>query len=88
MVTWDSYWGWQTQQEEVDNINRIRKMNGKEPLPGGTPTQKAPMTLDEAIKHCEEKANEYGCCDDCRMEHKQLADWFKELKSLKEKYNV
>ena len=46
------------------------------------------MTLDEAIKHCEEKANEYGCCDDCRIEHKQLADWLKELKALKEKYNV
>lgn len=35
------------------------------------------MTLDEAIKHCEEIA-----CDSeqCRLEHLQLAQWLKELK--------
>lgn len=39
------------------------------------------MTLDEAIKHCEEKS-----CgnNECSKEHKQLAEWLKELKSLKE----
>jgi hypothetical protein len=40
------------------------------------------MTLDEAIEHCEEKAQ---CGTDCRMEHKQLAEWLKELKTLRKK---
>ena len=40
------------------------------------------MTLDEAIQHCEEKAQ---CGTVCGMEHKQLADWLKELKTLREK---
>ena len=35
------------------------------------------MTLDEAIEHCEEKAK---CGDSCGMEHKQLAEWLRELK--------
>lgn len=38
------------------------------------------MTLDEAIEHCEEKAKG---CDSCSMEHKQLADWLKELMTLR-----
>lgn len=38
------------------------------------------MTLDEAIQHCEEKAL---CGDACGLEHKQLADWLKELKSYR-----
>lgn len=53
------------------------------------------MTLEEAIKHCEEVAEELeeeavkGCCDDteimnncikCASEHRQLAEWLKELK--------
>lgn len=38
------------------------------------------MTLDEAIKHCEEKAK---CGDACGLEHRQLADWLKELKQLR-----
>lgn len=38
------------------------------------------MTLDEAIQHCEEKA----LCDDaCGLEHKQLAEWLKELKGYR-----
>ena len=38
------------------------------------------MTLEEAIKHCEEKA----CGDsECNREHKQLAEWLKELQRLK-----
>ena len=40
------------------------------------------MTLDEAIQHCEEKAQ---CGTDCGMEHKQLAEWLKELKTRREK---
>ena len=38
------------------------------------------MTLEEAIEHCEQKA-----CgnDECSKEHKQLAEWLKELQTLK-----
>lgn len=49
------------------------------------------MTIDEAIKHCEEEAEkymEYGIeteCYQCGKEHEQLADWLKELKETKEK---
>ena len=52
------------------------------------------MTLDEAIKHCEEVAKrlENSCKRDwmgendkrCASEHRQLAEWLKELKMLKE----
>ena len=37
------------------------------------------MNLDEAIKHAEEVAN--SKCDSCGSEHKQLAEWLKELKA-------
>jgi len=59
------------------------------------------MTLDEAIKHCEEVAekNEEMCRIEelmglglqnaemmkCAREHKQLAEWLKDYKRLKEK---
>lgn len=60
------------------------------------------MTLDEAIKHCEEVARQqeqyakgyaqgdaievYDAfdCDECAQEHRQLAEWLKELKAYKE----
>ena len=62
------------------------------------------MTLDEAIKHAEEVAEEqdmragfetdYSCyqmsdternqCKKCAEEHRQLAEWLKELKKLRE----
>jgi hypothetical protein len=58
------------------------------------------MTLDEAIKHAEEVAEdkkaqaweaqlqeEYGkvkSCKECAEEHRQLAEWLKELKQLRE----
>ena len=38
------------------------------------------MTLDEAIQHCEEKSL---CGDACGLEHKQLAEWLKELKGYR-----
>lgn len=38
------------------------------------------MTLEEAIKHCEEKGR--GCTK-CSAEHRQLAKWLIELKQLK-----
>ena len=38
------------------------------------------LTLDEAIEHCLEKAN----YTECGKEHKQLAEWLKELKEYKQ----
>lgn len=62
------------------------------------------MTIDEAIKHCEEKAKElykeadteHNCnhkelgqyCFKCAKEHEQLAEWLKELKEFREKNNT
>ena len=56
------------------------------------------MTLDEAIQHCEEVAKEQErlckCNDDfnfsqpkwkkCAGEHRQLASWLRQLKSVKD----
>lgn len=39
------------------------------------------MTLEEAIKHCEERAK---ICDECGKEHAQLAEWLKEVKRYRE----
>lgn len=36
------------------------------------------MTIDEAIQHAEAVAN--STCDECANEHRQLAEWLKELK--------
>lgn len=58
------------------------------------------MTLDEAIKHCEEVAIKMECesmcveeayqtakqadCEKCAEEHRQLAEWLKDYKRLLE----
>lgn len=43
------------------------------------------MTLEEAIKHCEDVAEDRcGCAEDCVNEHRQLAEWLKELKAYRE----
>ena len=55
------------------------------------------MTIDEAIKHCEEIAmdktnlaktlwdsKEKARCEECAEEHRQLAEWLKELKLYRE----
>ena len=43
------------------------------------------MTLEEAIVHCEDVANDRaGCCEDCAEEHRQLAEWLKELRTYRE----
>ena len=55
------------------------------------------MTLDEAIKHARDKANEqkyyarfekkafmYQSCIQCAEEHEQLASWLEELKAYRE----
>ena len=38
------------------------------------------LTLDEAIKHCEEKAD----CTQCGEEHRQLAEWLRELQKYQD----
>jgi len=43
------------------------------------------MTLEEAIKHCEEVADNNTC--ECAMEHRQLAEWLKELKAIRDIVN-
>lgn len=40
------------------------------------------MTLDEAIKHCKERASQD--CSECAKEHLKLARWLEELKMLRE----
>ena len=54
------------------------------------------MILDEAIKHCEEVAEENEknakcinniykkSCLECAAEHRQLAEWLRELKTYRE----
>ena len=43
------------------------------------------MTLEEEIKHCEDVANDRaGCCEDCAEQHRQLAEWLKELKAYRQ----
>ena len=46
------------------------------------------MTIDEAIKHCNEVSTGALCKGTvnqaCGEEHKQLAEWLEELKELKE----
>ena len=37
------------------------------------------MSIDEAIRHAEDKACELGCTE-CAQEHRQLAAWLRELK--------
>ena len=64
------------------------------------------MTIEEAIKHCEEvaKENEYASnegkwflpenevndikeqCAECAADHRQLAEWLRELQELREKH--
>ena len=41
------------------------------------------MELDEAIRHCLERANQD--CSECANEHRQLADWLMELKCRRAK---
>lgn len=46
------------------------------------------MTLEEAIEHCKQKADELSICNkDCSLEHKQLFIWLSELKAIKEMIN-
>lgn len=40
------------------------------------------MTIDEAIRHCEEVAEKMNDCE-CAADHRQLAEWLRELKEAK-----
>ena len=40
------------------------------------------MTLDEAIAHCEEVLE--SACGKCAEEHRQLAEWLKELRERRQ----
>ena len=43
------------------------------------------MTLEEAIKHARDTTeNRTDLCDECRAEHKQLAEWLEQLVKLTE----
>ena len=42
------------------------------------------MTIDEAINHCVEVAEKDCICEGCASEHRQLAEWLKELKTYRE----
>lgn len=52
------------------------------------------MTLEEAIKHCKEVADQLegkngyaytdSTCDECAKEHRQLAEWLKKLQAYEE----
>lgn len=47
------------------------------------------MTLDEAILYCEKVADQCMITDGnrkCESDHRQLAEWLKELKEYKQKY--
>ena len=58
--------------------SQIKKSkNGENSYNGGLT-----MTLQEAIKHCEEKASD---CNKCADEHRQLAEWLLELKERRER---
>jgi len=40
------------------------------------------MTLDEAIQHCKEKAEQHPC-DECGRDHEQLGKWLEELREYR-----
>ncbi len=40
------------------------------------------MTINEAICHCQDRAE--ADCSECAKEHLQLAEWLKELKKYQE----
>jgi hypothetical protein len=61
-------------QQETQKYSHERRREVKTPE-----CATKPLTLDEAIAHADEVAGD--CCTACRREHKQLADWLRELKS-------
>jgi len=56
------------------------------------------MTIDEAIKHCEEVADQLegkdgyaytdSTCDECAKEHRQLAEWLREVEESRKVIDV
>ena len=46
--------------------------------------EKVDLTLDDAIKHATEVAEQKEICKECSIQHKQLATWLIELKKRRE----
>lgn len=44
------------------------------------------MTIDQAIKHCDEVSEKHQSTKDCADEHKLLSMWLRELKELRESH--
>lgn len=42
------------------------------------------LTLDEAIRHAQGTADNAAVCSSCREDHRQLAEWLRELKQFKQ----
>ena len=42
------------------------------------------MSLDDAISHCYDVAENTATCEACRVEHLQLAAWLEELRLRRE----
>lgn len=43
------------------------------------------MRLIDAINHAREVSESQYACEECKQEHKQLAEWLEELEELREK---
>lgn len=41
------------------------------------------MTLQEAINHCLDVSEHGNVCEECRADHKQLAEWLQELQHFR-----
>jgi len=67
---------------ECIEIANLRKENAKLREDLVSPEcQVKPLSLDEAIAHADEVAGD--CSTACKREHKQLADWLRELKNMR-----
>ena len=69
-----------------DSFAYFHDCNKYPPMEFSQEVDNSMLTLDEAIKHCEEKEKEQALngCFACAEEHKQLAEWLKELKAYKD----
>ena len=88
----------QTMERMTEDLNEAYKRGYEDGIKIRKEVRQEVMTLDEAIKHCEEVAEEkenegrllcqsegasIGCLT-CAEEHRQLAEWLKELKEYRE----
>lgn len=79
-------YGQEAEHQLRDQLDEARKAYVKQTSDQRWITKK--MTLDEAIEHLEDSIkNKEFSCESCKEEHKQLLEWLKELRNLKEKKN-